>query len=436
MSKKLTQPGNTRYARLLAVLAGLLFVHGVSTSLLLKFSSCAPLSRIIDILLIGLGLLLVAGVPMKQTSKRLVATIWRNPALRLFSLLLLGYSCWILARGAQAGASLRETLLALAVDTALFWVFLLFTSVYSATQSDRDASLRLVVQVLGVMSLLAVGLYFFGIHDQLDSWLGYGTCSTEATLRTAGVSGWLRTRGFVRNPNELGAMLIVPLMISIGWIITNRVKLTIKKTILVSGFVALLLVTFSRSAWIGACIGLGLILITSHEARDFAVKQRRFFLLLTALLLVLVSVVVNSSKFVNEVILHKSEGSNSTAQHLVFKKEGLEHLSDNAWGTGPGSAGAVGAALKDGPSIQTESAYLDIGAQYGWIGLATSLGLFLIMALLLLKSSSVYASFVAAGFVGLLVSGLFIPVWSNLTVTILVGLLAGLAVSHPKHTRP
>lgn len=423
MSKRTTQPGSSKVqAWLIAASAGVIFSHGLFSSLTLQFTNCAQLGRIVDLIIITLVIAWIGLTPLSSLKQRLSESFSKSRTLKTYFYFVTAYSVWILIRGATSGASLRETLLALLLDTMLFWSFgLLVASQSIASATARDA-IRYSIYVIAGLSLAALTLYAAGLSDTVDTWLGYGQCGGETVLRTGGVSGWLRSRGFVRNPNELGAILIMPLVFS-AYALLAREKNTFRHLLASLVIGLLMMLSFSRSAWLGALSALlALVLIYPRLLKT----NRLLFATLAVLgILSLAVLVVSNNSFVNEVILHKSSASNSTSQHFSYKLGGLQHLGSHPLGTGPGSAGAVGAALQDGPYINTESAYLDIAAQYGWVGLSLVIGLLGATAAIL--KSRPGSRVALAGLIGLLVGGLFIPIFSNLPVTMLAGLLTALS---------
>ncbi len=435
MFRRLTQLGSRPYGFFLVALASLLFVHGVTSSLVQKITDCAQAGRIADIILL-LFAFEIGGIWALQIRQRKpLQQIKQNRRLLVFCILLCSYSGWILLRGWQTHASLRETLLALLLDTVLFWVILQIADTNSP-KTKPAALTETIVLSFGLFSVLAVLLYAAGLHQHVDSWLGYGQCGGETILRTGGTSGWLRTRGFARNPNELGALLVIPLLVAMyaSLVRTTRYKNLFLTS--VGSLVTLLALTFSRSALLAASVGSACLVLVTPKLRK-ALRNYSVALIAGALsLLTLGLVVAAQSNVFDQFILHKSDSSDSTSQHISAKRQGVEYIARHPWGSGPGSAGAVGAALQDGPSIESESALLDIGVQYGWLGVTFFMTLFILTLQLVRSSNSPYAKPVSSGLVGLFAASLVIPVWSNFPVTILTGFFVGLTLVAPKDTPP
>lgn len=429
MSRKTIQLGNLKPRVLvLAIIAGLIFIHGVTSSVLLRQSNCSNQARILDL---ATYMVLIGAVIIWpwQKARTVLCRRLHTPWYRWFGITLSLFSGWILLRGVMTSASTRETLVALLFDTALFWVFLLIATFYQPSHDNRPNELPTIMGIIGFLSLVAALLYITGTHDSIDTWLGYGRCGTEAILRTGGTDGWLRSRGFARNPNELGALLIIPFSYySLQLVGLKRGKDSSRRWVYWSALLALLIFTFSRSAWIGTIVAGIYLVISNQTVRQWVKKYFGAFIAVLAIVTLLAMLNPNSQKRLNELVLHKGIRSDSTAQHLSSKRRGIDYVEHHPFGTGPGSAGAVGAALKDGPSIETENAYLDIAAQYGLIGLAFVLCLLTMMLAQLRRVKTLAGQAVTAGLTGILVSGLTIPVFSNLPVTLLTAILVGLVV--------
>lgn len=427
MSRRTTPPGKHSWRERVFVFGiSLVFLHGITSSLLLEQSNCLQIFRIVDFLGLILIFLAVALTPLPTLMTRLRQSLKATTHLKLFGALLCTYSLWIIISGLLHGASIRETFLALLFDTALFWSFFVLVG---SQAFDRVASKRILRSVLlsiGALSAIACLLYILGVHDNIDTWLGYGKCTGETTLRTGGTTGWLRSRGFVRNPNELGALLVMPLTLLVGLLFTaKRQSSYAPKALVLVSLEMLLIFTFSRSAWLAAAVALVTLGLLDRKVRGI-LFQPKILIMFGIGIVALGMLLFSNGKLIDELILHRSGQSNSTSKHWTDKSNGTRYIAENPLGTGPGSSGAVGAALKDGPSINTESAYLDVGAQYGVFGLFLVVWMTALIVRLLLVARSSVSNSILAGFMGLVVSGLLIPVWSNLTVTLLAGILLGL----------
>jgi O-antigen ligase len=431
MLNKTAQPGNKPSSLLAAIFIASclgLFIHGVTSSLLLQATNCSQLGRIVDILaiisLLGLSTLIV-------TRQNILSTIRSSRRLQILFGLLVTYTGWIIIRGLTTQANFKSVLLALLIDTSYFWLFFLLVAARPLKGRATNSLLIRLSIVLGLFALLASALYMFGWHAKLDSSLGYGQCGSEAVLRVSGATGWLRSRGFARNPNELGAILIIPLLVCLAAIPKKLFSKNSRYLLGLSliGITSLLAVTFSRSAWIAAAVGAAIFAILQPASLGLVAKYKKPLFIVASLLLIILAFALRQSNFTNEFILHKGISSNSTSQHLAAKRAGLSYTWNHPWGTGPGSAGAVGGALHLHQSIETESAYLDIAAQYGFLGLALALALFVYCLSFVSKKSNPIKLAVLAGSIGLIVSGLIIPVWSNLTVSLLFAIFLALAAT-------
>ena len=402
-----------------------LFIHGVTSSLLLEASHCSDLGRVADILLFAALLAFTCFVVARQN---IVSAFQKSRRLQVGLALVMSYSAWIVLRGVMTHTNPSEILLALLLDTSYFWLFLLLVASRPLERKDNTKLLVVISLSLGFLALLASLLYMTHLHTRLDSALGYGRCGTEAVLRVGGSTGQLRSRGFARNPNELGALLVIPLLVCFSAYLSPGAKKRRSLLIIaIIGLLSLLVVTFSRSAWIAAFVA-GSVFITWHPKVRHLLHTHLRAVIISSCVIVAGSVLILSRPHVfDRYILHKSASSDSTTIHLADKRTGLRYAWAHPWGTGPGSAGAVGTALHKGPVLETESAYLDLAAQYGFFGLALALMLFAYCLSFLHVSTRDHQLAVVSGVVGLLVCGLIIPVWSNLPVSLLFAIFVALA---------
>ncbi len=427
MSKKPTQPGKYKQALLVALLVSFFF-HGVFSSLLLKHYGCSTTFRVFDLLVI---MSIIAFIISRSASKNLAIHLRKllaDKPMSWFVWVLLLFVAWCVIRAAQTNLSVMSLVIVILTDFSLFFAVLLGLS--NMGSSKKNNALIVTSAIIGSVSILAVILYFAGLHDNLDKWLGYGLCGTNEVLKIGGDSGWLRTRGFVRNPNELGALLIVPIVVLLHAWVTDPRKRSGRLLVPLTGALSLLLLTFSRSSWLGLAIAIVALFIVDASFRLNVFRRALLIGFVLASLSIASFVIGRSNTLINSLFLHKGTQSNSTQQHIDAKEEGVDEIIDNPLGRGPATTGVVGLTINPTTYLESESSYLDIGVAYGWLGLILMIGLLIIVGLLLYQAA---AWPVLAGFIGIAVAGMVIPVWSNLTVTLFTGLLVGLSLG--KKTR-
>lgn len=102
--------------------------------------------------------------------------------------------------------------------------------------------------------------------------------NSGASVVQAGDTRWLRPYGLLPHPNMLAGFLMIGLLAATTWVISKRSTTWFAGTMIaLSGFFALLL-TFSRAAWGGFTIGLGVTLVLAWQHRPTPDSVERRFL--------------------------------------------------------------------------------------------------------------------------------------------------------------
>ncbi|OWZ84969.1 O-antigen ligase family protein [Natranaerobius trueperi] len=191
----------------------------------------------------------------------------------------------------------------------------------------------------------------------------------------------IRTRVFstIGNPNALGGYMImfIPLAMSLflrrGGSLLNR-----SLYLIISIIMGLTLIfTFSRGAWIGLLVGLGLLLV---------LKDKRFIILFVVALVAMPFILPETvtgrlfHAFSPEYLARSAE-----AGRLYYWKEAFLRMLDNPiFGTGIGSFGDTVAIRHDMPgAVWVDNHYLKLGAELG----ITGLGIFLWLVISIFKQA-------------------------------------------------
>ena len=236
----------------------------------------------------------------------------------------------------------------------------------------------------------------------------------------------------IRDPNSLGAFLILPSTLSLLAVI--RYWKTSKRTLflgiqLLHGLIIIL--TFSRSAFIAAFI--------AHAAAVFFVFRRQLVGLLkrywVALACVLAVVFVGAFALrdqyvVQNVLLHSDESTTlddpNELRVKLFEK-GVNGVQDEPLGHGPGTAGLVSTRLPNG--LLTENYYLQIAYEAGIAGLLVFTAfLYLILRQLWRARGSLVAQALLASFIGVAFMNLLLHTWANEAVAVCWFMLAGVVM--------
>lgn len=291
--------------------------------------------------------------------------------------------------------------------------------------------------VLGISTLVAAfGVVQYFLPSDFMTHFGYST--DRGVLPAFFIDNrpdFPRIMSTLRDPNSLGAYLILPITLFVGLI--PRVANMRRRLWLVAAFVvhlAALFLTFSRGAWIAALLS-AFVMLTWQYAELAKRFIRRFWpILAIACVIGLSSIYVARNTYAfKSVVTHRTGAPqgveyDSNGFHWVFAKRGLDGIVRNPFGHGPGTAGLASIQNPAG-SFLTENYYIQIGYEVGFIGLA----LFLLITVLVYirlwaRRTTLLAGALLASFWGYVVMNMLFHMWSNEAVAAQWWLLAGLSL--------
>jgi hypothetical protein len=236
-----------------------------------------------------------------------------------------------------------------------------------------------------------------------------------------------RAMSTLRDPNSLGAFLILPITIlSLAWF---RLK---KSRLLVSGLLLLhalaLFLTFSRSAWLGTAMAvLGLMAwVYKKEVRDFA-KKYKYYLAAGIFVMLLGTFLLRDQYFVQNVVFHADENTqlaDPNELRVGFFQKITDEIVEQPFGHGPGTAGLV--SIQTDKVVLTENYFLQIAYEVGVQGLILLVTLMYFVCILLFRQKTVYSKILLASFAGITISAMLLHAWSNEAVSCQWWLLAGI----------
>lgn len=238
----------------------------------------------------------------------------------------------------------------------------------------------------------------------------------------------------LREPNSLGAFLIVPILFLTHRFFSNKKKILFGGLLLLHGLV--LLLTFSRSAWIATFIAETIFLFSMY-GKTAITFCKRHAAWIAAVILVLVGGVymLKNQYFVQNTLFHGDEntvGEGSTNKHVGSIETGIKSIVDKPLGHGPGTAGPV-SYHTDKPVIH-ENYYLQLGYELGVTGLLFFIAICVWLFIRLQKIASVEARVLYASLVGYAVCCLLLHTWTNEAVAVQWWMLTGLIlVVQKKH---
>jgi hypothetical protein len=246
-----------------------------------------------------------------------------------------------------------------------------------------------------------------------------------------------RIMSTLREPNALGAYLLVPLAALTALLAQARVR---KQQLLMGGALVVhltaLFLTQSRSAWLAAGVVLGLIVCWCYY-RQLLPLLRRFWPLVAVGVVLMLSIVwtQRNTTFFQRYIIHSNpdetvQDLDSNDLHWKLAKEGFEAAAAAPLGHGPGTAGIVSIQNPNG-GLLTENYYIQLAYEIGWAGLAIFVALHVWIYRQLWRRRDTLGYILCATFWGYVVTNMLLHTWSNEAVAAQWWLLAGLAMVLP-----
>lgn len=295
---------------------------------------------------------------------------------------------------------------------------------------------RLVLVISTVVAGLGVLQYFLP-HDILTH-VGY---SLERGARPFFLidtnADLIRIMATLREPNAFGAYLILPAtaLLAFWFKAKNGNKRMVLGGALGLHLLALFL-TFSRSAWLGAAVALGLVIWWQLSQRKPQLARR--FLLISGIVAVgfiATGWSLRNTAFFQQYIIHSNPTEqvadlDSNDYHDLLLRQGLEGVRAEPLGHGPGTAGLVSIQNPGGGQL-TENYYVQIAYEVGVIGalLFVSFNVWLYVLIRRLGQSDAPAVVLCASFWGYAVTNMLLHTWSNEAVAAQWWLLGGMALA-------
>lgn len=242
-----------------------------------------------------------------------------------------------------------------------------------------------------------------------------------------------RIMSTLRDPNSLGAFVIVPLTLLYGLFLKFKSEAGKRNKIILLTVlhIAALFLTFSRGAWAGAFVAL---VACFFFVRTGPFHLSRKFLVVAACTVVLlggVLVAFRHQRVVENVIRHSDKTTvapqDSNALHLDFAKDALEASFKKPLGHGPGTAGIVSIRNPGGGQL-TEDYYIQILYEVGFLGLAVFVVTIIFVMMRVHATGTLLGSALFASMIAYALMGLLMHIWSNEAVAAQWWLLAGATV--------
>lgn len=319
---------------------------------------------------------------------------------------------------------------------AYFALVYLFLKAYPAY---KESFLR--IAMIGAAIVVGFAVLQLALPHNFLSYFGYGDSTIEPYITIDKNPAFVRENSTLRGPNPLGAYAVIVLAGVTAFWITQRKKLSDKNTrnivifFAAAGFVALV-VSYARSAWIGAVIACVVLLGVKYK-NVITWRKAGYIAIATAILGGVVYGARNTS-FVQNALIHNNPTTgasvDSNTQHLESVTNGVSSMLAHPLGQGVGSSGS--ASLFTNMPTVIENQFLFVAHETGWLGLTLFVAItWIVLARLWRKRADWMALAVFSSGIGLVVVGLMLPVWADDTVSIVWWGLAAAILATRKETR-
>lgn len=233
----------------------------------------------------------------------------------------------------------------------------------------------------------------------------------------------------LRGPNDYGAYLILPLLLTLIAAWRNKWWLVGSGVVLFALFESA-----SRSAWLGAVTATIALVAMTVGRQVLTSRKWQIGIAAAALFAVLVGIAALSVPSIRLEIFHSSPDDlslteGSTDNHWQATMGGMQRVLANPLGCGAGCAGPA-SYYGEHPRI-SENYYVQVAEEIGISGLILWIGIVIMVAQRLWKRRDDYlARVLLAGFIGISVIGLWLHVWADDPLSLTWWLLAGATLGY------
>jgi O-antigen ligase len=244
---------------------------------------------------------------------------------------------------------------------------------------------------------------------------------------------FLRAYGTLPHPNLLGGIVLVSLLGTSSLFLTSK-KANYPVLILHSLGIILLVITFSRSAWLGLLAGLGFLILKSR-----CFDRKRLFLFLAGSILTILLTLYPLREL---VLTRVSNAPVATEQLAIFGREWLSQQAMDMFSAQSFTGVGIGSFIlelasyaPDGAIIEpVHNIFLLALSELGILGLLLVLALFILIGFNIFRAQKQPAILASAAVIGLGVISLFDHyLWTLAPGRVLLALTLGLWLGQMTH---
>ncbi|MDX1765442.1 MAG: O-antigen ligase family protein [Candidatus Saccharimonadales bacterium] len=372
-------------------------------------------------------LLLLNGFVLLYLLRKYRKVIW--PILtRPVNVLIFMYLLWHLVAWAIHGVEADAAIAGIMINGRFLAIFVLAQVVIKLVKKRAFEKLaeKLFLTGAGLVALIGT-LQALVLDKDILTHFGYGEDTVRPYINLDKNEDLVRINSTLRGPNPLGAYLILPILT-----VVNKIKRQIAPKWLYYALFMLvaMLFSFSRSAWLGLAVALGVyvLLVLSRYPRYMAYAVT--IIILTIMLALSAVTIGQDSYWVQTYVYHDDPNTgaavSSTEKHFEALGDASEQVLENPLGEGPGTAGPASRYNSETTRI-SENYFLQVGQEVGVIGLGLFLAINLVVAMQLWRQKhQPWPRLLLASFAGLTVVSLFLHGWADDATSLLWWSFAGL----------
>lgn len=312
-----------------------------------------------------------------------------------------------------------------------FLVFFLAVMVIAATSAWLVKNWpKILFASAALVAAFAVLQYLVLPQDFLRHF-GYGPTTIDPYESISRTGSNLRSISTLRGANNLGAYLIIPICALLVMFFREKSQV-FNKSLIGFGFMLALIFSFSRSAWLGAALGVMVVAWLSLKGR--LSRQILIAVLLSIFLLgTITALALKDSRNFQTIILHKdyasTEVTSSNEGHKSAAISAAKNIADEPFGTGVGTAGPQ-SVYNDNQGRLAENYFLQIGQEAGVMGMLLFIIICAFVARMLFdRRASHLALALFASLLGITFVNLLSHAWTDDTLAYIWWGLAGVALA-------
>lgn len=327
-------------------------------------------------------------------------------------------------------------------NSRLLAFLLLGLVVGSAVKGEKYLKWLLTASLLAASAVALFGVLQYFLPPDLLTHVGY---SLERGVKPLffidDKPDFPRVMSTLKDPNSLGAFLIVPILLS-GYAyfkkeVNNKLFIRPFKRGTLLGLTGIMLLalglTFSRGAVLAMVLSTVTLLyiVTGQRVLGF-VKQHWIYFVASLLLVLFFAFQIRNTYVFQNVFFHADQATvleNPNELRVSLFRNVVDDVGRTPLGHGPGTAGLVSINNPNG-GILTENYYLQIAYEVGWLGLALFVAIVSLIGYQLynIARKSPAGAVLFASLVGYLFYSLLIHLWSNEAVALQWWLIAGVVL--------